>query len=385
MTSFSLRHTSPLLRLQTLCALMGVLLLTACGGAGPMGMGSNKLYTSNGQNRQPQMQGNYKVGNPYRVGGDWYYPKEEFKYVETGLASWYGPTFHGKHTANGEVYDQNELTGAHRTLQMPSLVRVTNLVNGKSIVVRINDRGPFMKGRVLDVSKRAAELLGFIGQGTARVKIEVLENASRQIASAAKNGVDVKKLNLSDLAQMDNPTVKMKETPVYSQTASAGGTAENVMMPESLMTPTITVEQLSAPIRKGGGVQAMTATPVADVTPAQGIGAYGDEMAEPPIPPVAANGHVDNKGRFLPGPVVTTVPVAPTGLYVQAGAFGVYDNAQRLSEQLQQSVGPTKIETVNVNGKQLYRVKIGPIASITEADAMLAKASKLAAGARVIH
>ena len=97
----------------------------------------------------------YKVGKPYQIGGIWYYPHVDYDYNETGIASWYGPGFHGKTTASGEPYDQNSLTAAHRTLPMPSLVRVTNLDNGRQLNLKINDRGPFARGRILDVSRRA--------------------------------------------------------------------------------------------------------------------------------------------------------------------------------------------------------------------------------------
>ncbi|TMJ26453.1 MAG: septal ring lytic transglycosylase RlpA family protein, partial [Alphaproteobacteria bacterium] len=119
--------------------------------------------------------GMYKIGAPYTVDGVTYVPTEEFQHVETGVASWYGPGFHGKYTANGEVYDQGDRTAAHRTLQMPSVLRVTNLETGQSTVVRVNDRGPFARSRVLDVSRAAAEELGMVGNGTARVRIEQLE------------------------------------------------------------------------------------------------------------------------------------------------------------------------------------------------------------------
>ena len=137
-------------------------------------------------------QGNFKVGDPYQVGGTWYYPKETYQYSETGIASWYGPGFSGKHTASGETYDDNELTAAHRTLQMPSLVRVTNLDNGKSVIVRVNDRGPYMRGRVMDVSTKAASLLGFRNIGTAKVRLDLLPQESLQIAAAARAGLNTK-------------------------------------------------------------------------------------------------------------------------------------------------------------------------------------------------
>lgn len=116
--------------------------------------------------------GAYKVGTPYQINGVWYYPKEDPFYDETGVASWYGSDFHGKATANGERYDMDALTAAHRTLPMPTVVRVTNLENGRSIRLRVNDRGPYARGRIIDVSRRAANLLGFQGQGTARVRVQ---------------------------------------------------------------------------------------------------------------------------------------------------------------------------------------------------------------------
>lgn len=127
----------------------------------------------------------YKVGQPYQIRGVWYTPEEDFHYDRTGIASWYGPGFHGRRTANGEIYDQHALTAAHPTLQMPALVRVTNLDNGRSLVLRINDRGPFAQNRIIDVSQRAAEELGFRRQGTARVRVQVLAEESRQLAQAA--------------------------------------------------------------------------------------------------------------------------------------------------------------------------------------------------------
>src|SRR5579871_53994 len=125
----------------------------------------------------PPNAGVYKVGVPYQAGDTWYYPREQTDYDETGIASWYGPTFYGHTTANGERYDPNGLTAAHRTLPLPVNVRVTNLDNGKSLVVRVNDRGPFTKGRIIDLSERAASLLGYKANGTARVRVTFVSRA----------------------------------------------------------------------------------------------------------------------------------------------------------------------------------------------------------------
>ena len=105
----------------------------------------------------------YKIGNPYQVDGVWYYPSEDFNYSETGIASWYGDEFAGRSTASGETFDPNQITAAHRTLPMPSIVRITNLDNGRALAVRINDRGPFAHGRIIDVTPAAAQKLGFDG------------------------------------------------------------------------------------------------------------------------------------------------------------------------------------------------------------------------------
>src|SRR3982751_882603 len=125
----------------------------------------------------PPSAGVYKIGQPYQVDNVWYYPREQPDYDETGIAPWYGPTFYGRATANGETYDGNQLTAAHKTLPLPVNVRVTNLDNGKSLVVRVNDRGPFKKGRLIDLSEHAADLLGYRGTGTARVRVTFLGRA----------------------------------------------------------------------------------------------------------------------------------------------------------------------------------------------------------------
>ena len=129
----------------------------------------NKNYSIK---KNPYSGGIYKVGNTYQVDGKIFTPKESFDYVEKGVASWYGPKFHGKKTANGETFNMNLLTAAHKTLQLPSLVKVTNIENKKSIILRVNDRGPFVKNRIIDVSKKAASILGFQKKGTANVVVE---------------------------------------------------------------------------------------------------------------------------------------------------------------------------------------------------------------------
>ena len=134
----------------------------------------------------PPQEGTYKVGEPYEIDGVVYRPAVDDEYDEIGIASWYGPKFHGKRTGNGEIFDMNTVSAAHRTLPMPSMVRVTNLENGRSLAVRVNDRGPFVRGRIIDMSRRGAQLLGFRYKGTATVRVRIMPEESRRAVEVAK-------------------------------------------------------------------------------------------------------------------------------------------------------------------------------------------------------
>ncbi len=143
----------------------------------------------------PKGGGTYRVGKPYTVAGRVYVPEEDPNYREEGMASWYGDDFHGRLTANGEVFDMSSLTAAHPTLPIPSYARVTNLRNGKSLIVRVNDRGPYHRNRLIDVSNKAAELLEFKSNGVARVRVEYVARAplegsdDRQLMATLRTGV----------------------------------------------------------------------------------------------------------------------------------------------------------------------------------------------------
>src|SRR6266480_7635828 len=142
----------------------------------------------------PKGGGTYRVGKPYTVAGRVYVPEEDPNYREDGMASWYGDDFHGRLTANGEVFDMTSLTAAHPTLPIPSYARVTKMGNGKSLIVRVNDRGPYHDNRLIDVSNKAAELLEFKGSGVARVRVEYVGRAplegsdDRQLMATLRSG-----------------------------------------------------------------------------------------------------------------------------------------------------------------------------------------------------
>jgi rare lipoprotein A len=265
----------------------------------------------------------YKVGQPYQIDGTWYYPAEDFDYDETGIASWYGEAFHGKYTANGEVFDLNAATAAHRTLPMPSIVEVTNLENGRRIQVRINDRGPYARGRIIDLSRRSAQLLGFEGQGTAKVRVRILVAESIQVASlAGRSSTDQDKVALADAPKA------APRTSVSAEALTPLPGAKNAPPP----APTASLPK-PAP------------SPVVQVA-----------SAAPPVQSEA----------------VSVVPVKPTQIYVQAGAFTKSDNALRLKSRLD-PLGSVKVTGVRAQGVDLYRVRLGPVGSVDEADALLAR------------
>lgn len=253
--------------------------------------------------------GDYKVGNPYQIAGVWYYPKVDYSYDRTGVASWYGPGFHGKLTANGETYDENAMTAAHPTLPMPSIVRVTNLENGRSIVVRINDRGPFKNGRLIDMSRRGSALLGFQRQGTAKVRVQVLEDESRMHAVLAR------------------------------------GKAAQADAPEAVPMVAVAAVPLDAP----GGTDAPAPNGTASGGAVESLAA-----SDAPWP--------DGK--------VTRSSVGGSRLYVQAGAFLRLDNAARLSIRLSR-VAKSGVMRARVGEQRFYRVRLGPLASVADADRVL--------------
>jgi rare lipoprotein A len=273
----------------------------------------------------------YKVGDPYPIDGIWYYPAENYEYEETGIASWYGPQFHGKRTANGEIYDMNTLTAAHRTLPMPSFVRVTNLGNGRSLILKVNDRGPFARNRIIDISRRGAQLLGFHDAGTARVRIQIMADKSRAIAARTKSEVQ--------LAEAGSPIT-------VARLPKAAVATESLSLPPGAKTSPGKVNP--SPTQAGGPANT-TARPapqrLAVKTPSASNPATG---------------------------VVTVGPVGKTNIYIQAGAFGQYDNANKVRARLS-PLGSVKITSVLVNGRDLYRVRVGPLTNVADADRLLGR------------
>ena len=284
---------------------------------------SSTKQASSGKGETLAGGGGFKVGKPYQVDGVWYTPEWDEDYDETGLASWYGigDGFHGEQTANGEIFDTHALTAAHKTLPLPSIVRVTNLENGRAINLRLNDRGPFKPGRIIDVSKRAAELLGFDRKGMATVRVQYLPEES--------------------LAAM-RATGATEEQLAMARNGTAGGIGGSIVSASDAPRP-VAARPLPAPV------------PLEPVVAA----------AEPAVAPLRASAPMQ-----VAAPV--SAPVGGKNIFIQAGAFSQQDNAARLVSRLE-TIALASISPTEVNGRPLYRVRLGPAASLDQADTLLSQ------------
>lgn len=233
---------------------------------------------------------------PYQVNGVWYYPKEDRDYNVVGIGSWYGEQFHNRRTANGEVFDMDIPSAAHKTLPLPSLVEVTNLDNGRRMIVRVNDRGPFVGDRVIDLSKAAAEELGYRRAGVAKVRVKYIGPAPKSVF---------------------DPPRQYAQAPVRADVSRS-------------------FADIQEPPQR---VQVIPAKPEPEWSPSPSLSA-------PPINP--------------PDPVKAATPAAPTaraGFRIQAGAFASRENAEKAVQQLALA-GSAKIEPLERPSGTLYRVVV---------------------------
>jgi rare lipoprotein A len=269
----------------------------------------------------------YKLGNPYQEFGIWYYPKRDLTYDETGLASWYGEetAILGRPTANGEVFDPEVVTAAHKTLPMPSVVRVTNLDNGKSLVVRVNDRGPFAPGRIIDLSHEGARLLGFVENGIAKVRVQILAEQSLRLENLAKRG--------------EFPTLTAADQGSMPKMSAAVKPKVNLVAKSNKVKPKVTVNKPQSALE------------------------------------LLSQSRVGN--------VISVAPVM-TKIWIQVGAFHANASAMTVLSKIK-GVGPGEVSTVNHRGKTLYRVRLGPLDDVAKADTVLEKVINTGfTGARIV-
>src|ERR1700674_2786975 len=210
----------------------------------------------------PKGGGTYRVGKPYVVAGRVYVPEEDVNYREEGLASWYGDDFHGRQTANGEVFDMDGLTAAHPTLPMPCYARVTNLSNGKSLIVRVNDRGPYANNRLIDVSNKAAELLEFKGNGVARVRVEYVARAplegsdDRQLIATLRTGIPAPSPSLVRVASARAfvPEISSSARPIRGEVPMPEGRPYSLGNTSADLASINATSEMSSRMRSGGRV-----------------------------------------------------------------------------------------------------------------------------------
>jgi len=249
--------------------------------------------------------GVYKVGKPYQVGGIWYVPREEPDYDVRGVASWYGDEFHNRRTANGEVFDMHSVSAAHTTLPLPSMVEVTNLENGRTLTVRVNDRGPFVGGRVIDLSHEAARQLGFDRQGLAQVRVRYVGPAS-----------------------LGGPDVRLTKAPMPSPAPATEFRTAMVAEAAPKAAP-----QTTAPI-SSRALPAITRTELAPLAPTR-----------------SAPSRLMEARRDL-----SIDEALDRSFWIQAGSFSEAANAARAAANLSNVGVRAKIEPFDSNGSTFYRV-----------------------------
>lgn len=315
-----------MMRRLSACALL--FLLAACGGGGPSPYGGSKGPVA------------VKLGKPYTVLGQYYEPKYDPNYREEGIASWYGPGFHGRMTASGEEFDTKEMTCAHRTLPMPSLLRVENLDNGRTAVVRVNDRGPFAKNRIIDLSSAAADKLGVKATGTARVRVTYLEEETNQFLADLgipkpewmRPGAPPQSLE-RQYATLESVSAESSAAPVMSVEVTS-----EELPPPAAAAPIPTLEKSEKPVIMTPAVAEMPQV----------------EFGYKPISPQPAEGSFS----------------------VQTASFTSRSNAETQLSKLA-SIGAAFIREITVNGQQYFRVLLGPVTTSAEAQQMLERARTL--------
>lgn len=301
----------------------------------------------------PKGGGHFKVGDPYEIDGQRFVPAEDPDYERRGIASWYGALFHGRHTANGEIFDMERLSAAHPTLPLPVYAQVVNLENGLSTVVRVNDRGPFRKGRLIDLSERAAEVLGFKRSGTAKVKVRYLGKAS---------------LDGDDTFERDYLASRGYSQYAGTKDPDGGPEVEIAVGPPGPPAPPPLPDR---PDRT-------------DVAVAQQVPAPADSSEQV----TASDSQAASVLRVQADPETTGSLrpsfAVPRGPMIQAGFFKNEANAERARGALA-GVGPVEIAEIVEQGETYYRVRVGPFADgITAAAALSDVADAGYRGAKIV-
>ena len=367
-----------------LFALAALLMLSACGApSGGSAIGAPG-FDDNGRPKSPYI----KLGKPYTIKGRTYFPEHDPNYTEEGMASWYGPGFHGGKTANGEIFNSGDMTAAHRTLPLPSMVRVTNQANGKSVVVRVNDRGPYSDNRIIDLSRAAAQSLDMIRSGVAEVKIEYLPEESTRYAELLATGRTPSSINVtreviepSQLAQAETSTmhatrVDSIEIADAAPPATASASKKSTSVWDHLNPVSSAHAKEKAPSL---GKETFVKTkrthhlPPLD-SPDDSAPAEISKKAVVTSPYAVLENNKPNaraeENSDVPPP---ELPIAKERYYLLVGAFSKAENIESIRRKFADD-GPLDLAPLNAMGRTLTRVRVGPVDTLQKAEALLAKA-----------
>ena len=379
------------------------LMLTACGSDRPVYSGHEESTEGvpgfdSGKKLSPYV----KLGQSYKVGDTWYVPHFQPDYDETGLASWYGPGFHGGATANGEKFDKHSMTAAHKTLPLPSIVKVTMVSTGKSAYVRINDRGPFVNDRLIDLSYGAAKEIGLLQKGVGKVRVQYMLAESQRFADLLAQGrspdsIDVAtevlpytqgtqyaSNNTSDSSSWVQHLNPVASAEAHEPTAPAPVPTDKAVEP--IATADLPAPQALQVIR--ADVQTPANQPVAspfDVMDQAQQGATASpaiaqapppQAAAPPptAPPTLAAARASPLPQS-PGPPSAqaedeATSTSPNAMYVQLGSYSRQDNAVAMVNKVT-DIGPARITIQPRGDAPLYRVRLGPYNDPEMADEVL--------------
>jgi rare lipoprotein A len=304
MGAMGTRRSDPVIRAARSAATVAACLILAnCASSGKFASRVDPKYGVSSSPRVvgfgepvPKGGGTYRVGKPYTVAGRVYVPEEDTNYREEGLASWYGDDFHGRLTANGEVFDMASLTAAHPTLPMPCYARVTNLSNGKSLIVRVNDRGPYHGNRLIDVSNKAAELLEFKGNGVARVRVEYVARAplegsdDRQLVATLRTGVPAPSPSMVRVASARSfvPEIPSSGRPIRGEVPMPEGRPYSLGNTSADLASINATSEISASGRIGPGGRI--------IENPRAVSYENDDRYAPSLRPVSAYAPVDPRG-----------------------------------------------------------------------------------------
>lgn len=338
-----------------------------------------------------------KVGKPYSINGETYYPEYDPHYDRTGTASWYGPGFHGKPTANGERFDQEELTAAHPTLPMPSLVRVTNLQNGRSEIIRVNDRGPFKSNRLIDLSSASAKALGV--SGLAKVRVQYLKEETEQywaemhvpkadIAFAANDPYAPDEAAEAGRGGLDGQQIAAdaEVAPQVKSAAPITSVARTELDPQEMKFRPIAPRFFIIGEAEAAEPQTVHLTDTRG-KPA-GLRAPQPEAEEERIDTSSEAFESKDSAPEEASPSAGKAPASASEggqWFIQAGSFSSEANAKKLSARLK-NIAAVEQRPVAIGGQTWHRVRAGPFASRDKAERVLEKTvSEGATGAHIVH